>query len=110
MTNLNIAQQRLHNQHIARQSFEKPGEVVQWLGAVQAQDYGAAKWAIGLRLQNASDDDLERAFTEGAMLRTHVMRPTWHFVSPADIRWMLMLTAPRIKAFSAYYYRKLELD
>jgi Winged helix DNA-binding domain len=110
MTNLDIAQQRLHNQRITETSFEKPGEVVRWLGAVQAQDYGAAKWALGLRVQGATDEDIEQAFTDGTILRTHIMRPTWHFVTPADIRWMLALTAPRVNATNAYYYRKLELD
>ena len=110
MTNLNIAQQRLHNQLISQRKFEKPNDVVKWLGAVQAQDYAAAKWALGLRLQNATEDIIEQAFTAGTILRTHVMRPTWHFVAPADIRWMLALTAPRINALNAYYYRKLELD
>ena len=47
MTNLDIAHQQLYNQHIAGASFEKPGEMVQWLGAVQAQDYLGALWAIG---------------------------------------------------------------
>jgi hypothetical protein len=110
MTNLDIAHQRLRNLGIAETSFEKPGDVVRWLGAVQAQDYGAAKWALGLRLQDVTDDDIEQAFSDGAILRTHIMRPTWHFVSPADIRWMLALTAPRVNALCAYYYRKLELD
>ena len=110
MEGLDIVQQRLCNQLITRQSFEKPGDVVQWLGAVQAQDYGAAKWALGLRIQGATDEDIELAFSEGAILRTHVMRPTWHFVSPADIRWLLALTAPRVHAASGYWYRKLEFD
>ena len=110
MTNLDIAHQRLHNQLITRRTFEKPDDVVEWLGAVQAQDYAAAKWAVGLRLQGTTDDDIEQAFTRGAILRTHLMRPTWHFVSPADIRWILALTAPRVNAVNAYYYRKLALD
>src|SRR6266581_6618700 len=110
MTNLDIAQQRLHNQLITQQTFEKPGDVVEWLGAVQAQDYAAAKWAVGLRSRGVTDDDIEQAFTSGAILRTHVMRPTWHFVVPADIRWMLTLTAPRVHALSAYYHRQQELD
>jgi len=110
MTELNIAQQRLHNQHISRQTFAKPGDVVQWLGAVQAQDYAAAKWALGLRLQDTTDDDIEQAFSSGAILRTHIMRPTWHFVAPTDIRWLLALTAPRVNAAAAYWYRRLELD
>src|SRR6266568_1460947 len=110
MTNLDIAHQRLHNQLITQPMFEKPGDVVQWLGAVQAQDYAAAKWALGLRLQDVTDNDIEQAFADGAILRTHVMRPTWHFVSPADIRWVLALTAPRVNALNAQYYRRLELD
>src|SRR6266571_3103069 len=110
MTTLDIAHQRLHNQRIAGAPFEKPGDVVQWLGAVQAQDYAAAKWAVGLRLLGTTSDDIEQAFADGAILRTHLMRPTWHFVSPADIRWILALTAPRVNAVNAYWYRKLELD
>jgi len=110
MTNLDIAHQRLHNQLITQRTFEKPGDVVQWLGAVQAQDYAAAKWALGLRMQGAIDESIEQAFAGGTILRTHVMRPTWHFVAPADIRWMLALTAPRVNAFNAHYYRRLELD
>ncbi len=110
MINLDIAHRRLHNQHITRRTLETPQALVEWLGAVQAQDFAAAKWALGLRLQGVADDDIERAFTDGAILRTHVMRPTWHFVSPADIRWLLALTAPRVHAASAYYNRRLELD
>ena len=59
---------------------------------------------------DATDAVIERAFTEGTILRTHVMRPTWHFVVPADIRWLLELTAPRIKATIAYYDRQHGLD
>src|SRR6266487_145758 len=110
MTHLNIAQQRLHNQLITQQTFEKADDVVRWLCAVQAQDYAAAKWALGLRMQNSTDDMIEQAFTDGTILRTHVMRPTWHFVLPADIRWILMLTAPRVLATIAYYDRTLGLD
>jgi hypothetical protein len=110
MTNFEIAQQRLHNQLITRQTLEKASDVVRWLCAVQAQDYAAAKWALGLRLQNSTDTFIEQAFNEGTILRTHVLRPTWHFVLPADIRWMLALTAPRVIATTAYYYRTLGLD
>lgn len=110
MTNLDIAHQRLLNQQIAQTTFTQPSELVTWLGAVQSQDYAGAKWALGLRLHGITDDVIEQAFTDGAILRTHVMRPTWHFVAPADIRWLLDLTAPRVNALSAYNYRELELD
>jgi hypothetical protein len=84
--------------------------VVDWLVAVQAQDFAGAKWSLGLRMQAATDPDVERAFADGSILRTHLMRPTWHFVTPADIRWMLALTAPRVHAANAGMYRRLELD
>ena len=110
MPSLNILANRLHNQHIAEPVFETPAEVVRWLGAVQAQDYPAAKWALGLRLRSGSDAAVDQALADGSIIRTHVMRPTWHFVAPADIRWMLELTAPRIIAASAYNYRRLGFD
>lgn len=110
MTNHQIARMRLHNQLLTQQPFEKPSEVVRCLGAVQAQEYAGAKWAIGLRMPKANEDIIEQAVTEGSILRTHVLRPTWHFVSATDIRWMLKLTAPRAHAFSAYWYRRLELN
>jgi hypothetical protein len=110
MSGLDIARLRLHNQHISQAKFELSGDEVSWLCAVQAQDYAGAKWSLGLRLRGASDRDIERAFNDGAILRTHLMRPTWHFVTPADIRWLLALTAPRVHAANAYMVRRLELD
>ncbi len=77
---------------------------------MQAQDYPAAKWALGLRAPRLTDDEVETAFTEGRILRTHVLRPTWHFVTPADIRWMLQLTGPGIRKRSLLYERRLGLD
>jgi hypothetical protein len=64
MTHLNIPHQRLHNQRIAGTPFEKPEEVVQWLGAVQAQDYAAAKWAVAQRTINSTDADLDQLFAD----------------------------------------------
>ncbi|GAC1402057.1 MAG: hypothetical protein NVSMB49_17560 [Ktedonobacteraceae bacterium] len=98
MTTFAIAHQRLLNQHIAGTPFEKPADVVQWLGAVQAQDYASAKWALGLRLQGATDAAIDQALADGSILRTHVMRPSWHFVTPADIRWLLALVYLEIDA------------
>ena len=105
-----IANLRLQNQGISRGTFEKPAEVVNWLGAVQAQDYYGAKWSLGLRMQEATDNEIDQAFNDGSLLRTHLLRPTWHFVTPKDIRWLLALTAPRVHAASAYMYRRTELD
>ena len=105
-----LLSQRLANQHLTRAQFHQPVDMVAWLGAVQAQDYAAAKWALGLRLKGASDAALDQAFNDGAILRTHVMRPTWHFVAPADIRWLLALTAPRVKALLVQYDRQTGID
>jgi hypothetical protein len=110
MTSPDIAQQRIYNQHIASQKFKDPQDIVKWMGAIQAQDYAGAKWAIGLRLQNTTDAAIDQAMADGSIIRTHVLRPTWHFISPTDARWMIELTAPRINAFSASMFRQLQLD
>jgi hypothetical protein len=107
---LDIASYRLQNQHLSQADLQSPAEVVNWLGAVQSQDFAGAKWAIGLRTSGLSEADVERAFADGSILRTHVMRPTWHFVTPEDIHWMLALTAPRVRTLLAYNDRRLELN
>ena len=84
-----ILQLRLHNTGLSHSPFKSAADAVSHLGAVQAQDFAAAKWALGLRIKNSTAEDIEKAFNEGKILRTHVMRPTWHFVVPEDIRWML---------------------
>jgi Winged helix DNA-binding domain len=106
-----IAERRLQNQCITRTAHRRPADVVAWLGAMQAQEFEAAKWGIGLRMTDGVvDADVERAFEQGAILRTHLMRPTWHFVSASDIRWLLELTGPRVQRIVASYNRREELD
>lgn len=110
MTTLDdIAQARLRTQRLLGPPFARPADVVRALGAVQAQDFAGAKWALGQRLDGCVDSDVERAFGEGRILRTHVLRPTWHFVVPEDLRWMAALSAPRIRAAMAPYDRKMAL-
>jgi hypothetical protein len=110
IANTDIALRRLSQQRLGPERCAGPGEVVGWLGAVQAQDYLGAKWSLGMRMRDAADEAVEQAFNAGAILRTHVMRPTWHFVTPQDIRWLQELTAPRVNAANASYYRQLDLD
>ena len=106
-----IAAQRLHNQRITHAVPSGPANVVAWFGAMQAQEYGPAKWGLGLRLARATTDAaIDRAINAGRILRTHVLRPTWHFVRPADIRWMLELTAPRIQRAMGTYRRQIGLE
>jgi hypothetical protein len=107
---MDITQARLKNQHLLGSASTNAVEAVRHLGAVQSQDFAAAKWSLGQRVANATDDTIEETFNKGEILRTHVLRPTWHFILPEDIRWMLHLTAPQVKKAMATYDRKLELD
>jgi Winged helix DNA-binding domain len=93
-----IARLRLRNQRLTGAKFKTAEEVVGWLGAVQAQEYALAKWSLGERTTDLADSAVNNLLREGRILRTHILRPTWHFVLPADIRWMMALTAPRIAA------------
>src|SRR5262245_26949441 len=106
MTATTITGSRLRNQRLLDSAFTKPEDVVNWMGAMQAQDYPGAKWALALRMKRATDAAIDSAFAAGTILRTHVMRPTWHFVTAADIRWMLALTAPRVARRMAPYNRQ----
>jgi len=105
-----ITQARMRSQHLRGDPVETPEEVVRLLGAVQSQDFGPAKWSIAQRSEGVTDAALDQAFAAGTILRTHVLRPTWHFVLPADIRWMLELTAPRVHALNSAFYRNQDLD
>ena len=110
MNSLKILLQRLRNQRLLVPDCKSPAEVVSRLGAMQAQDFSGAKWAVGQRMLNGTDERMEQAFAAGEILRIHVLRPTWHFVTPADIRWLVQLTAHRVIAATSYYHRKWELD
>lgn len=109
--NTRIAQQRLENQRLTRPGPRDPADLVAWFGAVQAQEYPAAKWALALRMPDGTTDArIEQAFNDGRILRTHVLRPTWHFVGASDLHWMLELTAPRVHQALAFACRYYELD
>jgi hypothetical protein len=105
-----ITHQRLHNQQIASTSFQTPAALVAWLGAMQAQEYGQSKWAIGVRLPGCTDAMVEQALADRSILRSWVMRGTLHTVAAADIHWMLDLLAPRLIAGSAGRQRQLGLE
>lgn len=87
-----------------------PRAIVARLGGLQAQDYAAAKWAIALRGRGLVDAEVERAFNAGEIIRTHLLRPTWHFVASEDLRWLLQLTAPRVHLANGHYYRAAGID
>lgn len=104
-----ICRLRLAHQFLTTPGPRTGAAVVAALGAVQAQDFSGAKWAIAQRARVDTDADVEREYAEGRVLRTHVLRPTWHFVAPRDLRWMLALTGPRVSARMAPYNRTLDL-
>jgi winged helix DNA-binding protein len=105
-----IAHSRMRNLRLTGPPLRTPEKTVARLGAMQAQEYGPAKWAIAQRATGVTDAAMDQLFADGTILRTHVLRPTWHFVRPADIGWLLALTGPRVHALNAYMYRQLGLD
>jgi hypothetical protein len=101
---------RLRNQRLIGPRLPSPTAVVEWFGAVQSQDGAGARWAVAQRTTMPDDAAVRDALDSGAIVRTHVLRPTWHFVLAVDVRWMLALTAPRIKNAAASYYRQAGLS
>ena len=110
MTPERIASLRLYCQRITGSDAADPAAVLSRLGALQAQDYDAAIWAIGLRLPNGTIADIHRAIADRTIVRTWPMRGTLHFVAARDVRWMLRLLAPRAVAAAAGRHRQLGLD
>jgi hypothetical protein len=96
-----LAARRLRQQRIGHNPFASAAEAVRWFGAVQAQDYLGALWAVGLRTRGASETSIEHAFAERTIVRTWPLRGTLHFVAAEDARWMLDLCAPRTLARNA---------
>jgi hypothetical protein len=110
MTPKEISELRLINQKIESSDFTNAREIVSWMGAMQAQDFSMAKWAVGLRLPDSAEKDIETSFNNGEIIRTHVLRPTWHLVAAEDIYWILELTARQIKSAMKSRHKELELN
>lgn len=104
-----IPSTRLLSQLLITKKFDDPQTILEYFGAMQSQDFSAAKWSLGIRLKNYTNINIGKAYDEGTILRTHIMRPTWHFVAPSDIRWIQKLTSPRVKTLMGHYNRRLEL-
>lgn len=105
-----LRRRRLVATGLAEPDADGPADVVRRLGAVQAQEYEAARWSLGQR--SAGDDDaaVEAALAEGRVLRTHALRPTWHFLHPDDLRSVLAATAPGVQRINGTMYRRTGLD
>ena len=105
-----IITRRMHNNHLWGPPLGHPGDVVRRLGAMQAQEFVPAMWSVAQRSNKANIHDIERLFSEGAILRTHLLRPTWHFVFAEDIKWVLEATAPRVHMLNGHMYRREGVD
>lgn len=107
---VDVVSWRLHTQGLVGPGFASPVDAVEALGAVQAQDHAIALWSLAQRVPGATVDQVQGLLDEGALLRTHILRPTWHYVAPADIRWMLDVTSPRVHVQNGTYYRRHGFD
>ncbi len=107
MTFADLPGTRLARQNISAHRFSRPEEVISWMGAMQAQDYNMARWALSVRLPDGSPAAIRDAINKGQIIRTHVLRPTWHLIPAADARWMLDLTAPHIRSTLPSRHRDL---
>ncbi|HYI10050.1 MAG TPA: winged helix DNA-binding domain-containing protein [Thermoanaerobaculia bacterium] len=96
-TPIPVPQRRLQSQLLTADELRAtPHDVVAYFGAMQAQDYLGALWAVGVRMRKAVDSGVERALAERKIVRCWPMRGTLHFVAAEDVRWMLELLAPRV--------------
>jgi hypothetical protein len=100
-TDREIARWRLRSQHLVSPHAGSAAAVVRSLLAVQAENPSQAAWAVASRAQHREATELEALLDQGSVVRTHVLRPTWHFVAAEDIGWLLELTAPRIRPLIA---------
>lgn len=109
MTHQEISHHRLISQKLSEPNSSSPQEIVHHLGAIQAQDYGMAKWAIGSRC-NATEKKIEESINAAKIIRTHILRPTWHFVAAEDIHWMLDVSGPQVKKIVISSAKKYDYD
>jgi len=100
---------RLRSQGIAHSNFESPQSTIGWMGAIQAQDFLMSRWAVGVRLPGSTERSVLAAVNEGSIIRTHLLRPTWHLAAAADVRWLLRLSAPQIRARMKFRDKQLGL-
>jgi hypothetical protein len=105
-----VLQRRLETQRLQRSGLPSAADVVRLLGCVQSQEYAHALWSLGMRTSGLTSVDVQAEFDRGHFLRTHILRPTWHFVAAEDIRWILEVTASRVQKLNQTIYRQAGLD
>lgn len=110
MTTADILKIRLYNQLLSGNRMKEAHEIVSHMGAMQSQAFDMARWAIGVRLSGSTDRDIANAINSGTVIRTHILRPTWHFVAAEDIHWMFDLSSPRIRPVYLSYYKMNRIE
>jgi hypothetical protein len=105
-----IAAHRMHRLGLWGTRAPRPEDVVHDLLAVQAQEWRYARWSVAQRTRRPGASNVDRAFDEGKILRTHILRPTWHYVTPDDLAWLVPLSGPKVHARNTRRYRELQLD
>jgi hypothetical protein len=106
---VNVSAIRLDRQRISHPVKGAPRDVVAWFGAMQAQDYYAAQWALGLRVHGAGAQTIEDALTDGTVIRMHAFRGTWQYIAREDVQWINQLIGQRVIARAQSRYRELGL-
>jgi hypothetical protein len=102
--------QRLGTQRLSSAPLPRAGDAVRLLTCVQSQERDHAFFSLAMRSRKDRYAAVQREFDTGAFVRTHILRPTWHFVAPEDLRWILALTSPRVLSSMAARHRQLGLD
>ncbi len=107
---MDLVRQRLRNQRLIGARFATPVDAVRFFGAVQAQDYRGALWAVGLRTRSATEQVVEQAIADRLIVRSWPLRGTLHFVAAEDLRWMVSALAPRTLAATTRRFDAVGLD
>lgn len=111
MRDVDVVRRRLVETRLTGEPLRTTREVVRWLGAVQGQELAEARWSLAMRMRpGTTEGEVAAALDRGEVLRTHVLRPTWHLVAPEDLRWLLRLTARRVQRANAHPYERDGLD
>lgn len=110
MDHASVVAQRLATQRLSSAPLPRAADVVRLLTCVQSQERDHAFFSLAMRSRKDRYAAVQREFDASAFLRTHILRPTWHFVAPEDLRWILALTSPRVLSSMGARHRQLGLD
>lgn len=110
MDDRTIARWRLTRQRLADADHPTPQAAVEDLLGVQAENFSQTIWALAERTGQPIEAEFDLAFDNGEIVRTHVLRPTWHFVRGEDLVWLLELTTPRARLSLVQLQRSLDLE